>query len=103
MQNEFFDYMKKHTVIKIDDIMNAMNEVLWLAPDYQLYIVSGREAVRKHGLLHIELMVGYKKSARRINGGCEVAIQYIPGDYEHGVIKSMKMNGRVYNAASKKI
>lgn len=70
VEETLIQYKDNETPMKKEDLMEMLEEALWLAPDLYVkhtgaYSLKGTFSVR------------YKNSDRRINGGCEIVTENI--------------------------
>lgn len=92
VMNKIYDYKNKSEAVRTDALLEMLEDSLWLAPECDVYLTHIFNNM-KFCYLYAVLMVAYKDSYRRINGGCDILIKEI--DYKHCTIESIKINDQI--------
>lgn len=85
LEGELYILMKAESVVRVADIVDKIEDALWIAPEYIVCMDNYKS--------YTEVTVCHKSSYRRINGGCSVFIQQ--SDHETGTIASIKCNNEI--------
>lgn len=96
VEETLVEYKNNETLIKKEDLIEMLEEALWLAPEL---------CVKRTGAYSTTQVfsVCYKKSGRRINGSCDIVLENIRTGTRTIVVHGLNCPCPVYSTVIRKI
>lgn len=98
------EYKDSERTLNKKELINMLEDSIWLAPEYSVFRVCGLEAKQKYnGSGYSGFAVCYKNSGRKMRGGCYVGIEYIKTGTVNKTIGSLTVPAPVYSIVIREI